>query len=570
MSSDQNMKNYFLSGSLFGEIRNYRLFKLTAFNLMSFLGLLQIITALLFLADVSISKFHFPLIFIGSLFFSYLISKDDRINQFRIEFIYSVILMIFLITFSIMISMYFYDFSWDGQAYHQETIIQLKDHWNPTKKYLSFTIIMSEVCNYYSKGIETLQATVYAFTNKIETGKATNFIFFFTAFFSCYSFLIERPNLSSIKALWIGILVVCNPVFICQAFTYYIDAHIYFLYVIMIIAAINIFMGEKKPSLIIYGFSVVLLLASKFIAIPITGILIISLLIILGLYRKYQLFFKVLTISVFFSFIGLLIVGYQPYVTNTINHDSPFFPFAGRGVAQSAPLVDQSPQYFPDKNRIEKLFISIFSHTENIQHAETSRSPELKIPFTIRKSELKIVWDQRIGAFGPFYSGAFVLSVILLILLLIKLEPKYKLYLISIMLALICSVIIISEAWWFRYVPQLWLFAIVIIIFTEKKWKNTFSGIILLIIYCALALNIILISAETLLWNYHVTKSVNEQLSYLQQSKKTVVANFSIFTSNRIRLLEHSIPYIQTTGPIDDSVSFSMPYSIVKMRYLSE
>jgi len=545
-----------------------KLFKLISLMLILQLALLQTATALLFFMGIPVTEFHFPLSFIGTMVIIYFISteKNSR-SRFQKIFFFSLLMVIVIIFFSIMISIKYYDFSWDGQAYHQEAIIQLKEKWNPAQRYLSAFTPMADVCNYYSRGIETLQSSVYAFTDRIESGKATNFILLLSGLFYSASFFIEKCNFSVMKSTGIGLLLVYNPVFVSQAFTFYIDAQIFFLYLILIISAISIFMSADKSDIMIYFSSVVLLLPAKFIAVPTTGVFIIAFLVILFMTRKFTLFKNILFISAVSSVIGFCVIGYQPYVTNTINHGSPFFPFAGRGSGQGPVLVDQSPVNFPGKNRVEKLLISVFSGTENIQKIDKHRIPRLKIPFTLKESEFQLAWDQRIGGFGPFYSGILLLSVALLMIILNKLNKMMRLYLIFIIAVILVSVFLISEAWWLRYVPQLWLLTFVVVVFselTEKSWPQKF---IVYAIYLFLFLNVTLISAKTLRWNALVTKSIDAQIEKITNENKPLIVNFRSFASNRIRLSEHKINYSETKTEDFGSNVLTFDYSVALMKY---
>lgn len=549
--------------------RTERVLRITAFILISFFGLLQVATAILLLLNIPVTGLHFLLTFAGALLFSFFFARERDDAGWSLKgFLAPAAVSLIILVLSILIAAWFFDFSWDGQSYHQEYIIRLKNHWNPTQSYLPYTVPLAEVCNYYSRGIETIQSTLYAFTGCIETGKATGFILFFATLFLCYSFLFRQAGLSKPKAWILALITACNPVFLYQAFTYYIDAHIYFLYVILIVSAIRIFMTGDNIPMILYGFAIILLLPAKFIAIPMTGILVIALIVILLLYRRYKLFVKVVAVSAVCSAIGFFLVGYQPYVTNLVNHSSPFYPFSGAGAAPGAPLVDQSPEGFPEKNRVSKFFISVFSPTENLQHAETSRTPGIKIPFTLNKNELRIVWDQRLGGFGPFYGGTFLVSVILLTALLLRLTPGDRRFLICLIVPLTASVFIISEPWWFRYVPQLWLFSVILILFAELKWKNRFSTVLSGIVYVALALNILLTGGGTLYWNFRDSMKVREQLETMKESGKTVRVDFGIFAGNEIRLQEQGIPYVRSEGPVTCPDAFSMLHSKVKMCYL--
>lgn len=543
-------------------------FQLVSIILVLHLALLQLATALLFFADVPITKFHFTGSLAGSIIIClFLVSDFKQRGQFVRLYIFSVIAVIFLIGVSILISEYFYDFSWDGQAYHQETIIQLKEKWNPTREYLSAFTPMSDVSNYYSRGIETLQASVYSFTDHIESGKATNFILLFSSFFYAASFLIDKCNISLFKSVTISFLLVFNPVFVSQAFTYYIDAQIFFLYLLIFLSGINLFISADKSAMAIYFSSIILVLPAKFIAVPTAGIFIISFLIILLVKRKYRLFKGVFVLSVLASVTGLCIIGYQPYITNTINHGNPFFPFAGRGAAKGPVLVDQSPVNFPEKNRVEKLLISIFSSTENIQKMDKDRTPQLKIPFTFRESELQLAWDQRIGGFGPFYSGILILSFALLITIFNGIRKENRQYLLFLIMVTLITIFLISEAWWLRYVPQLWMLSFIIIVFYELSEKRFLSRIIVYSIYLFLIINISLIFGKTMRWNSIVTKSIDAQLDKIVNERKPLIVNFRSFASNRKRLSEHNISYSETKTENLGPGVMTFDYSVALMKY---
>ena len=68
---------------------------------------------------------------------------------------------------------------------------------------------------------------------------------------------------------------------------------------------------------------------------------------------------KEITIAATLSLsIGIGLVGYNPYITNSIHHKNPFYPAAGKGKIEL--MADAVFAGFLDRNRFEKLVISTF------------------------------------------------------------------------------------------------------------------------------------------------------------------------------------------------------------------
>jgi len=106
-----------------------KLLFLIAFLLIGTLAMVLAITSLSFIIDIGISSWQFPVSFILTVVLYFYITEDYY--KKRNIFLKSVLLSLATITVSILIALFFYDLSFDGQTYHMETISLLKNGWNP-------------------------------------------------------------------------------------------------------------------------------------------------------------------------------------------------------------------------------------------------------------------------------------------------------------------------------------------------------------------------------------------------------------------------------------------------------
>lgn len=149
-------------------------------------------------------------------------------------------------------------------------------------------------------------------------------------------------------------------------------------------------------------------------------------------------------------------------------------------------VVQEQPKSFKDKNHIEIFLISLFAKGQNTSpvYSEENIEPELKIPFTLSKQELKnyAIPDIRMAGFGPLFSGIFIISVIVGIIMVIKLvkNKKYDLlipYLIVIGITAFL-LIILDGNYWARYIPYVFAIPVISLIYLlysikEKQDENS-------------------------------------------------------------------------------------------------
>ncbi len=522
-----------------------------SFSLLAGVFLIFLLSSLGFIFNLSIS----PLYIITGLLTTFAIFSVrlyfEKTSFKRILF-YCMLLAAALVA-AVYLSAYLMDASYDGRAYHQVSVLLLNKGWNPIydnitsfcTKHFGFAPYELLWCENYVKFSEIFAANILTFTNKIETGKVFNIISAATAFFYIYyvfskeSFLnicsSAKNKLSARTKTVFAFLLIYNPVVVAQFFTYYIDGLLYLYFLIAAFSVIDYITGNlnnkgRITPLLIFIMSSVILVNIKlggvfcFICILLgTAVFLLS-----GKIKpdsKIKTFkIKPFSYSVFIIFLLALLTGVNPYFTNIAKGRHALHPLTGKEKIDI--ITPNSPKAFRNKPSYYKFFASVFSKTDNF-HTVRNKNPEFKIPFTVYKSEISPVKDvdTRVAGFGVFFSGIFLFGLILFFTSFYKkciLCKKYRsensltsneaLFLLFLIFGL--SVILNSENWWARYVPQLWALLIFTALFTYSAYfeniyfKKAVIGLFLAIMFT----NTLFINILNLEWSKRYTKRTKENI----------------------------------------------------------
>jgi len=436
----------------------------------------------------------------------------------------------------------FYDLSCDGQAYHQEAIIQLANGWNPFHSQ-PLRIASGIWINHYTKGPWIAAASLYLLTGHIEQGKVFNILLIASSFLLCLSALSIHYKRGAPEPVLFSALAAGNPIAVLQSPTFYLDGQLSSILIIilsllyLIINSPDIFLA---PVLLL---SVIIAVNIKFTALA--YILALGLPVLLYLFFvKEERPFKLIAWSLGLGLIaGVLLVGFNPYVTNAVRNGNPFYPLAGSHTVDI--MTANSPAEFQTMNRMEKLFISTFSKTEDVAG---SRPTHWKWPFTVSKQELKAIYlDTRVAGFGPLFGGAVLLSASLLATAW-PVDKKKTLAHSCLGLLIICSVLVNPEAWWARYVPQLWLLPVLCAMLglAINGKPQRILGLAIVLVLC---LNLYLVSGVY----FHRQRQENailiRQLAEMRAAHHVLVS-FQSDQSNRVRLTEADV-HFQEVGSLD-------------------
>ena len=530
-----------------------------------------ILTSTGFLVNIPLSKLHFPAsVFLGLVTTFFLVGKKE-VKSFLISTFICVVTSILCF----YVSIYFYDFSWDGMAYHQDTIVILANGWNPLQG--SSGSVFSEWVDPYQKGVEYIQAAIYLFTGKIESGKLYNLLLFVATFLILTDALkiYIKPVFTRFS---LAFLSVCCPVVLVQIFTYYIDFTYYLLTLGVICSLVLVFKFNTKKFYFLFIATSVLICCIKFSTVP-TFVIICSATIFYIFWQKKKEFLKPIFISFSSIFLLCVITNYNPFITNLSEGKHIFHPLMGKEKLDI--MKYNAPPYIYGKDRLEKFYLSTISVVSNSYQTIDGipANKDSKIPFSIKEGEiekLKIA-DVRLSGFGVFFSGILIITIIILmsIPLIYFFDKKrdlkeHKEFFVSIYFiigVLMVSIIINPEMWWARYVPQLWIIPILSLVMV---WKINiyYLRTLKFLLFFSMLFNVLIHGLQVIDFEFNASENVRDLLSDLKEADEKIMIEEKFFVNIHKRLEENDIEFIREKMKGD---YFYMPESFgnVKMQKIS-
>jgi hypothetical protein len=522
-----------------------------------------IILSLTFILGQGLAAWQFPVALAISLVLNHFTALHFVPGTHKMVFLKSSAIVLLVIIGSVFISGFFYDISSDGQMYHMESAIQMKYGWNPFRQELPADFNQAIWLNHYGKGVEDPQATIYAFTHRLETSKATNFILVVASFCLAMAFLVKLDRFSLRKNLLFSILLALSPVTFYQLLNTYVDGQLCSFLLCFIATACLLYLSADRYYLILLASILIMLVNIKFTSLVFAAIFTAGMLLVFLVSRKYALFKKSLIVASLATAFGIGVVGYFPYVINTVQYHNILYP--GLPMLKSEALKF-TPPVLRNRNPLSKFLLSFFSHTDNL-HLTVTKNPVIrpKIPFTVNKTDIfnaSKPYVVFIAGLGPFFSGICLSALCIFGYYFWKLKDK-RLAVPVIVLAgtILFSVLIISEAWYARYIPQLWFFPLVLLIASETI-RGKLLNRIRWFLYLIMLVNISFCLAS-FPYVYYKTEQIKYELAQLKASGETIPVEFTYFTSNRERFIELGIPFREV--PIPDSVAVYMSSSSTKM-----
>ena len=492
----------------------------------------------LFIFKISITKYNMIIALALSMLIMLFLLKRHKINIKCIKTILIVfIIPILMIILSLFVNGKIRDFTFDGNTYHKATIGLLKEGWNPLyetssefdnsrKEKIYIENSSSELwTDTYARASHIFQANAYALTGNIESGKSINTLSILALFIVVLSYLSLRLN-KVLFPLFFSICVISSAINCAQYLTMYID---FFVYIYLVFLILSFFImefsktkEEKNIGLFIYILSLLMMINIKFNSFAYAGLYCLAFYVyyIIKLKKgklEKKFFIEFTCLSALTVIIGVFVIGLSVYPKNFVQNGNPFYPLYGENKVDI--ITNNQPEECEGKGTLEKYFISMFSQAANITKASLEKT-KYKIPFTFTYDELKAVKasDTRISGNGVMFSGIFVLSLLLVLLLSKKVYKNNK------KLFIICSItlgvslfilLILSESWWARYFPQTYFLVLVSILYLyvlHNKKTNVILGIFIILV---LINNFITFGCATG-YSYLNNKSASEEVSLVK------------------------------------------------------
>ncbi len=499
---------------------------------------------------------------IASIFYIEAGSKGLSIPAKHLFIGLAILVLVWLV--ALLASGWMYDLSWDGRDYHQRAIYELARGWNPVKtEQRPLDLYYNQWLNHYPKAPWIAAASIFQLSGNIESGKAINQVMIVASFMITFSLLgsyFTNPVLASDASL----LCALNPVSVYQAFTFYIDGQVASIYAIVLALMLVAIRRPSRLAFLTIGAALVTGLNIKFTASIYLLILVAGFFIFCAIqwYRQSSIR-PLLGILAAGGLVGIFVAGYQPYVTNTLNYGNPFYPVYGSRVfTQVFPFSEQAPSNFEGKNRFEKLFLSIFSRSQNIYGQD---SGPIKFPLSVSRRELiqYEVPDIRVGGFGPWFGAAALMAMVIWFLIFFSNKMLgTTILLVGVLIAF--TALINPETWWARYAPQWWLVVVLVMcagLISQLKYARLFSYILLLV----LALNIAMVASSNLSKNALITWRTKQTFSELARQGETVLIYDYPFELAHLKFDQWHLQY----RVVDNLSDLPCPHPFMKGIYYS-
>lgn len=473
-----------------------------AILLMMFIGFNVLISSVLFILHVSISPVHLVVSVLVTLATGVFMMR--RQSSGFMSTIFAVVASIVLL--ALFITSITSDDTVDAHGYHETAVGAMKYGWNPVYEHIGdfnnsgkSPVKLSNTYyekwdDHYPKAHWIYAANIYSVTGKIETGRSMVLLVVFAFFFLVLHYALLRFNLGLSAVL--AILAALNPISVMQIFSYYNDGMLGNL-LLMTILLMTMLIDRKYKDFGVWHYILIAIALILMVNLKFTG------LVYAGLYCTIYLVYVIFTSAnrnrikpliitgVVSVVVGVFIVGLSVYPKNFMEKGSPLYPLVG-GHSETDIMTQNEPPTFHNMGNLSKLVISNFSETDNISEA-TGRDPELKVPFTFSMKELAYLSyvDPRIAGYGVWFSGILILSLVWLFYLSLRLGirrewGKLCLLLLPLMPTLIV-VLALSESWWARYVPQMYLVpAAALISMLLLKRRNLANVLIFLMLFNAI------------------------------------------------------------------------------------
>ncbi|MCL2327926.1 MAG: hypothetical protein FWC39_05360 [Bacteroidetes bacterium] len=501
-----------------------------------------LIASVVFWCGGRVQAFMFPLAVVFSIVAIFFVAQKN-IKQWLFS---SAILVLSIVGFCFL-SLLVLDHSFDGQWYHQEMIWKLANGWNP---FFAAHAPASDIntggwkyVNHYSKGLETVAATIYSLTGEIESGKAVNFILIAASGLLFFSFLQRFYNMLSVrKQVFFTLLFLLCPVVLQQSFSFLIDFAMYSLLLMLIPALITFGKTQSRKALLIIVSVVILAVSIKFNVLFWCAFAVLCFCVYWIFTKNFQTLRKVLIATAVSGIVAVGFINYNPYITNTIDHAHPLYPLMGEGKEDI--MIGNMPTCLRDKSQITQVLISLVAQPNGYLEWR-------KTAFQVDKYHFLGRATPRLGGFGGFFLWTMLISVALLVAEAIRqkdfLRNKKRLPYSIFASILFIALFILPSGWWARYVPFFYAFPLVICLYFEKENQTKHTKILCYIIYAMLIINAI---ATTLAVNRMYTDfkaKIDNIHSVMAQSPKPIKVYFGGNFALKLRTDKAGLPYEKAT-----------------------
>jgi hypothetical protein len=461
-----------------------------------------------------------------------------------------------VIALALAISAFYFDLSYDGQWYHQLGVYTIAQDWNPlTEPMRDFTPQLHTSVRYFAKGPWYVAVAIYETTGCFEAGKCSTVLSWATMGLAVFAASLDW-GLRRRFAAAIALVVVLNPVVMSELTSYMVDGILVASLTTVVAALFSSMLRPQRAVIWVGVMATILCINAKF-----TGAVYLVFIFAAGaiwcLLRRREWVFAYCRWVFLALYLGAVVFGYNPYVTNTIYRHQPFYPILGSrdfpvNISARGDVNErwETPKNMAGRSRLVHFGYAIFGRPGNQPYpSATDGKPELNArlmwPFAASLADLHAYCYQetRVAGFGPFFSGALLLSLGLAAWLLVQ-SKSSRLALMMAALTIVGSLLVSVDLWWPRLGPQLWLLPILPAIFVFWDARSSRATGVAWSLMLLLLVNAGIVAGVHLTWETKASLRLRQQLTELRESGKEIEICFNKFArSGEERLKSWGIPY---------------------------
>jgi hypothetical protein len=415
----------------------------------------------------------------------------------------------------------FLDLTWDGQWYHQTAVYEMAAGWNPLRDPLHpFGRTWDLWVLHYAKGPWYVALALFAATGSIELAKAAAVIAPAGAALVVFAAALDF-GLARRWALLLGLLTALNPVTTCALVTHQVDGIMVSFMACAVAAGIGFCRRPTRPWSIILFLSAALAANTKF-----TGLVYLCFFGVTGaaycVWRRRDVLGRYAALVTAALIFGVVVLGFNPYVTNTLHRGHPFYPV--QGTAEHPSLAQQgedpieryeTPRNLVGRSRVVRLAYGMFGRPGTAPYV--TQDAALMWPFaaTTRDFALYYFHDVRIAGFGPLFSGALLLAAALTVFGCARRELPCGVVLL-LCGAILASLLVSTHTWWARYGPHLWWLPIVPVAAALRLDGRSVLRRAAIAIAWLLLIDTLAVTVVHARWEWRSTQALRRQLADLR------------------------------------------------------
>lgn len=366
-----------------------------------------------------------------------------------------------------------HELSDDGQQYHHQAVMEMSRGWNPLREWSVPADNLEAVwINGYAKSHWVYAALLHRLGAGIEAGKSFSWLIAVAAGLLVHALLTKRLGWGGRGAALVAVIATLNPVVAYQWPTLLNDQILACLMLLAFASLAWAFgappsIAERRRDAVLIATVFALMASVKASGVAFGGLIVLACLPLVAWGGGSAAARRLGGAAIAGLAVGVLVLGFNPYVTNTIRHGHPFHPLAGPGKIDI--IRHNIPPGVQELSRPAKLVRSLAARSSSVLDPSYQGPPLLapKIPGDVSLAELKPFLHKNfvhIGGFGPWFSLALLLSLLgaAWALTTRRRSAWRRGMLVLPPLLLLGIALAFPEPWWARYVPHLWLVPVVV------------------------------------------------------------------------------------------------------------